>query len=298
MIVVLAGASGLIGSALKKSLRADGHSVRVLVRRAVGSADEHRWDPDRADLEPSVLSGADAVVNLCGVGVGDKRWTDSYKQLLLTSRVNPTHTLADAISALGDDGPPVFLSASAVGYYGDTGDQVAEETAPPGRGFFPDLCVQWEAATQSAETSGRVRVVHLRTGLVLSADGGLLGRLKPLVKFGLGGRLGSGRQFQPWISIDDEVGAIRFLLETDVSGPVNLCGPNPVRQEDFVKELARQLHRPAVIPAPGFGLRLVLGQFADEGVLVGQRAVPAVLQRRGYFFVHATLADGLRTALA
>ncbi|MCW2527223.1 MAG: hypothetical protein JWM76_2083 [Pseudonocardiales bacterium] len=298
MIVVLAGASGLIGSALKKSLRADGHSVRVLVRREPGTADEHRWDPDRADLDPTVLRGADAVVNLCGVGVGDKRWTDSYKELLLSSRVNPTRTLADAIAALGDDGPPVFLSASAVGYYGDTGDQVADETAPPGRGFFPDLCVQWEAATASAEAAGRVRVVHLRTGLVLSPQGGLLGRLKPLVNFGLGGRLGSGRQFQPWISIDDEVGAIRFLLENDLNGPVNLTAPGPVRQKDFVNELAHQLHRPAIFPAPRFGLRLVLGQFADEGVLVGQRAVPAVLERGGYPFTHKTLADGLQSALA
>ena len=296
MIVVLAGASGLIGTALKEALRADGHELRLLVRRAPAAPDEHSWDPDRAQLDVTLLAGAEVVVNLCGVNVGDQRWTEKFKRAILTSRVHPTRTLADAIAILGSDAPGTFLSASAVGYYGDTGDQIVDESAPVGTGYFADVCRQWEEAAAAADTS-HSRVVRMRSGLVLSGRGGLLARLVPLVKYGLGGKLGSGKQYQPWIAVADEVGAMRFLMAADVHGPVNLTGPDPVPQQDFVKELARQMHRPAVFPAPAFGLRLVLGQFADEGVLVGQRAIPAALTAAGYHFVHPTLAGALHAAL-
>ena len=296
MIVVLAGASGLLGTALKDSLRADGHQLRVLVRRPPGEPDERRWDPDQGELGAAVLDGADVVVNLGGLGVGDKRWNAEVKRQLLSSRVNPTRTLARAMAGMGADAPGVFLSASAVGFYGDTGDTVVDETTPAGTGFFADLCRQWEDEAVAAG-SAHTRVVRMRTGLVLSSKGGLLGRLTPLVKLGLGGKLGSGRQYQPWIAVADEIGAMRFLMDTDVSGPVNLTGPDPVRQLDLVKELAAQLHRPAIFPAPAFGLRLVLGGFADEGVLAGQRAVPAALTSAGYDFTHPTLTGALHAAL-
>jgi uncharacterized protein (TIGR01777 family) len=297
--VVLSGASGLIGSALKDALRADGHSLTSLVRRPPASAQERQWDPSRGDLDVAVLAEADAVVNLSGAGVGDHRWSEAYKRTLLDSRIGSTSTLTAGLSELGPHGPSTFISASAVGYYGDTGDRIVKETDPVGGGFLADLSRRWEDAAMAADRDGR-RVVTLRTGLVLAPSGGLLGRLKPLVKLGLGGPLGSGRQFQPWISLDDEIGAIRFLLAGGgdaVAGPVNLTGPDPVRQVEFVRKLASLLHRPAIFPAPAFGLRLVLGQFADEGVLVGQRAVPAVLVKSGYQFVHPTLEGALRAAL-
>jgi uncharacterized protein len=297
--VVLSGASGLIGTALKDGLRADGHTLTTLVRRPPQTPHERQWDPDAGRLGVEVLAHADAVINLSGAGIGDRRWNDSYKRSLLTSRLGPASTLTTCLNELGADGPATFISASAVGYYGDTGDRIVNEDAPAGTGFLAELCQQWEDAALVADRDGR-RVVLLRTGLVLAPSGGLLGRLKPLVKLGLGGPLGSGTQFQPWISMDDEIGAIRFLLSEagqGVAGPVNLTGPDPVRQIDFVRALAKVLHRPAVFPAPGFGLRLVLGQFADEGVLVGQRAVPAALTKAGYHFVHPTLDGALRAAV-
>ena len=299
MHVVLSGASGLIGTALKDALRADEHTLATLVRRPPQSTEERQWDPDAGRLGVEVLAHADAVINLSGAGVGDHRWTDSYKRTLTTSRLGPASTLTTCLNELGAQGPSTFISASAVGYYGDTGDRIANEDAPVGAGFLADLCRQWENAALGADRDGR-RVVLLRTGLVLAPSGGLLGRLEPLVKLGLGGRLGSGKQFQPWISLDDEVRAIRFLLSgagQGVAGPVNLTGPDPVRQSDFVRALAKVLHRPAVFPAPKFGLRLVLGQFADEGVLIGQRAVPAALTKAGYQFAHPTLDGALRAAV-
>ena len=255
MHVVLSGASGLIGTALKDALRADGHTLATLVRRPPKSAEERQWDPDAGRLGVDVLAHADAVINLSGAGIGDRRWNDAYKRRLITSRLGPASTLTTCMNELGADGPATFISASAVGYYGDTGDRIVNEDAPVGAGFLADLCRQWEDAALAADRDGR-RVVLLRTGLVLAPSGGLLGRLKPLVKFGLGGPLGSGKQFQPWISLDDEVGAIRFLLSEagqSVAGPVNLTGPDPVRQIDFVRALAED---PAPAgPVPGARLR-------------------------------------------
>ena len=294
MKVVLAGASGLIGSALSDQLTAAGHELVTLVRRTPAAANERQWRPDRHEIDPAVLTGADAVICLSGAGVGDHRWTDSYKRTIRASRVDPVATIAQALAAL-DDAPPTFICASAVGYYGDTGDELITEQAPAGHGFLADVCRDWEAAADPARDAG-IRVVHLRTGLVLG-PGGLLGRLAPLVKLGLGGRLGSGRQYLPWISITDEVRAIEFCLETSaISGPVNLCGPDPVTNAEFTSALAKLLHRPDILVVPAFGLRLALGEFADD-VLGGQRAMPTVLTEHGFEFTHSRLDDALRSVL-
>lgn len=294
MRVVLAGASGLIGTALQASLRADGHGVTTFVRHAPDGGDEARWAPERREIQPDALAGADAVVCLSGAGIGDHRWTDSYKNVLRQSRLDSVATLATAMTA-SDDGPRVLLSASAVGYYGDTGDRVVDESAPRGAGFLAELCEDWEAATRPAEEAG-IRVAHLRTGLVLSGAGGLVKRLKPIVSLGVAGRLGSGRQYLPWISLADEIGAIRFLLEHEISGPVNLTGPDPVRNAEFVATLARLVHRPAIVPTPAFALRIVLGEFAQD-TLTGQRAVPAALLAAGFTHQHTDLESALRWAL-
>lgn len=296
MKIVLTGASGLIGSALKARLRTDGHELRVLVRRPPTGAEEVRWDPAAASLDPAHLVGTDAVINLSGAGVGDHRWTPTYKQAILDSRLQPTRLLATTIHELGSDAPPALLSASAVGYYGDTRDHVVDETAALGSGFLADVCRQWEGATAAAE--GTTRVVHLRTGLVLSGAGGLLARLRRVVDLGAGGPLGSGRQYQPWISIDDEVGGIRHALEhAEVNGPVNLTGPSPVTNAELTKVLAAAVHRPTSIPVPAFALKTVLGAMGEELLLYGQRAVPARLEATGYRFRHGTLADALSAAL-
>jgi uncharacterized protein (TIGR01777 family) len=294
MRVVLAGASGLIGSALRRSLRADGHEVKVLVRRPPSSASEDSWDPERGLVDPDFLADGDAVVCLSGAGVGDQRWTDGYKQLIRSSRVDTVGTLARSLAEYG--GPRVLICASAVGFYGNSGDAVVDESAPPGHSFLADVCVQWEAAAEPARDAG-VRVAHLRTGLLLAQGGGLLGRLVPLFKLGLGGKLGDGRQFQPWISMTDEIRAIRFLLEHDVAGPVNLTGPAPVRNSEFTATLGRVLHRPAVFAVPAVAARIALGEFAGE-VLGGQRALPARLKDAGFTFAHRDLETALRAELA
>ena len=293
MDIVLAGASGLIGSALKASLAADGHRVKTLVRHPVSEPDLDSWDPARGLLDPDFLRGADAVVCLSGAGVGNHRWTDGYKQTILQSRVDPVATVARTLAQYG--GPPVFVAASAVGYYGDTGDDAVDETAPAGDTFLSEVCVQWEAAADPARDAG-IRVAHMRSGLVVAADGGLIKRLRPLVKAGVAGRLGDGRQWYPWISITDEVAAIRFLLEHDVSGPVNLTAPEPVRNAEFTKTLGRVLHRPTVLPVPGLAARIALGEFAGE-VLAGQRAVPKRLLDAGFEFAHVELETALRAEL-
>lgn len=296
--MAITGASGLIGTALTKDLRTDGVRVVHFVRRAASGPDEIAWRPGLDDVDPAVLSGIEAVVNLSGAGIGDKRWSDDYKRTLLKSRVDSTHTIAEAIAKSGPEGPKVLISGSAVGYYGDTGERTVDETAPSGEGYLALISREWEAAAAPAVAAG-IRVVHLRTGLVLSRSGGLLGKLKPLFKLGLGGRLGSGRQYQPWISLVDEVRAIRFALATDaLSGPINATGPTPVTNREMTRELGRAAHRPALAIVPGPALRIALGQFAGEGVLVGQRAVPAALLSHGFAFEHATLPEALTWAFA
>ena len=290
----MTGSSGLIGSALAPDLERHGHEVIRLVRRKPQEAGEVGWDPTRRELDPSALAGVDAVVHLAGAGIGDHRWTDAYKRQLLSSRTDGTATVSEAI-ARAEPRPGILLSASAVGWYGDTGDRAVDETAPAGSGFLADVCRQWEASTAAAERAG-VRVVHFRSGLVCSPRGGLLGRLLPLFRLGLGGKLGSGSQYWSWISLADEVAAIRHLLETEVSGPVNLTGPEPVTNAQFAKTLGHILHRPALAPAPRSALRIAVGKFAEEGIVAGQRVLPHALERSGYPFQHMTAEQALRWA--
>jgi len=283
--VVVTGSSGLIGSALVRSLRADGHDVVRLVRRPPAAPDERQWEPTRRTIDEGALDGATAVVHLAGAGIGDRRWTDDYKRTVLRSRVDSTETIARALAS-ADDGPRVLLSGSAVGFYGDTGEDAVDEEASRGRGFLADVVEQWERATAPASDAG-VRVVHLRSGIVLSADGGALGKMLPLFKLGLGGRLGSGRQWMSWIALPDHIAALRFLLSRDdVTGPVNVTAPEPVRNRDYTKAIARAVHRPAATVVPSTALRLAVGGFADEGVLVSQRVVPSRLEQAGFSFTY------------
>jgi len=291
--VVVAGSSGLIGTALVDRLSAEGHQVVTLVRRAAQSHGEVTWNPDAVTLAPEVLAGVDAVVNLAGAGIGAHRWTDAYKRLLLGSRVNATRTLVDAMLAL-DTPPRVLVNASAQGFYGDRGEEVLTEEAPAGRGFTAELCLAWEAEAGRAteESSGGIRVVQLRSALVMSPRGGTYGRLKPLILAGLGGPLGTGRQWWSWVTLEDEVAAIRHVIDSDVSGPVNVGAPEPARQREFMAALGRALHRPTLLPAPTFALRIVLGELAAE-VLASIRMAPDALQRSGFRFRHPDLGSAV-----
>ncbi|MER5265714.1 TIGR01777 family oxidoreductase [Actinosynnema sp. NPDC002837] len=292
MRVVVAGSSGLIGTSLVAALRGGGHEVLRLVRRRPSGPDERGWDPPAGRIDGGALDGVDAVVNLCGAGVADKRWSDARKQVLLDSRTVPTEVLAAAVV---EHGVPVLVNASAIGYYGDTGDEVVDETSPSGTGFLAELCRQWEAATAPADE--HARVVRMRTGLVISPAGGLFGKIKPLFAFFLGGRLGDGRQYMPWISLDDAIAAIRFVVEHDVSGPVNITAPSPVTNAEFTRTVGHALHRPTPWVAPAFVLKAVLGQVAEEGLLAGQRAVPRVLEQRGFRFLHPALGAAVAAAV-
>lgn len=294
-VVAVAGSSGLIGTGLVYALRATDHRVIRIVRRAPSNADEVFWNPDTGEFDANSLRGVDAVVNLCGVNVGQKRWSGAFKQSLRDSRIGPTEVLANAVV---DAGVPVLVNSSAVGYYGDTGSTPVDETAGPGHNFLARLAVDWEAATAVAAESG-VRVVLTRTGLVMAPSGGMLGRIKPLFSLGLGARLGNGRQYMSWISIEDQVRAMLFAISHDeLSGPVNMTGPAPVTNAEFTTALGRSVNRPTPFVVPGFALRAVLGEFADEGVLGGQRAIPAALERAGFGFHHNTIGEALAFATA
>ncbi|WP_410811088.1 TIGR01777 family oxidoreductase [Micromonospora sp. 067-2] len=297
MRILLAGASGFLGTRLADRFSADGHQVTRLVRRPARDPRERRWDPSAGQLDPATVAESDAVVNLAGAGVGDKRWNDDYRRLIRSSRVDSSSTLAIAVAALpAADRPKVLLNSSAVGWYGNTGDRVVEEDAPAGEGFLADVCRVWEAATRPAEDAG-VRVVRLRTGLPLHRDGGLLKPQLLPFKLGIAGRLGSGRQWLPWISMVDWLDAVRFLLDRDdIAGPVNVVGPNPVTNAEFTRELARQLHRPAIIPIPALALKVALGGFAHEA-LTSTRVHPEVLTRAGYHYHHPDLPSALHAAL-
>lgn len=294
MRVVIAGSSGLIGTALVSDLRSAGHDVLRLVRRPPAAPDERRWDPPAGRIDDGTFDGVDAVINLNGVGIADRPWSGARRQLIRDSRTVPTEVLAAAVAQRR---VPAFLSGSAVGYYGDAGGRAVDESAPPGSGFLAEVCREWEAATQKAQDAG-ARVVLLRTGLVLSPAGGLLGTLKPLFKLFLGGRLGSGTQYQPWISLDDEVGGIRFALEHDsITGPLNLTGPTPVTNAQFTRALASAVGRPVSIPVPAFAIKGVLGAMGEEMLLSGQRAIPAKLQAAGYQFRHHAVSEALAAAV-
>lgn len=292
-LVAIAGSSGLIGSALVAALRAADHRVLRIVRRTPANADELQWNPDRGEIDPAALSGVDAVVNMCGVGVADKRWSGAVKQSLRDSRIDPTEVIAQAVT---DAGVPVLINASGVGYYGDTGGRIVDESASAGTGFLAQLSADWEAATTPARDAG-VRVVLARTGLVLSPTGGLLSKLRPLFALGLGGRLADGRQYMPWISLDDEIRALQFAIDdATLTGPVNFTGPDPVTNSEFTAALGRAVRRPTPWLVPGFALRTLLGEFAEEGLLGGQRAIPAALERAGFTFHHSTIGEALAYA--
>jgi uncharacterized protein (TIGR01777 family) len=294
-VIAIAGSSGLIGSALVSALRSADHRVVRIVRRAPSNADEVFWNPQTGEFDSSVLTGVDAVVNLCGVNVGEKRWSGAFKQSLRDSRIEPTEVLSASVV---DAGVPVLVNASGVGYYGHTNNRVVDETAPAGGGFLAQLCVDWEAATLPAQQAG-VRVVTARTGLVLAPAGGILGRLRPLFSIGLGARLGNGRQYMPWISLEDEVRAMLFAISHDaLSGPVNFTGPAPVTNAEFTGAMGRAVNRPTPLILPGFAIRSIAGEFADEGVLGGQRAIPAALERAGFEFHHNTVGEALSYATA
>lgn len=297
MRILIAGSSGFLGQPLVGRLAAEGHEVVRLVRRPPSRPGELRWDPAAGALDPAALSGVDAVVNLAGAGVGDHRWTSRYKDLLVSSRVDSTTTLAKAIATQPASARPgLLLNASAIGWYGDTGEQPVEEEAPAGDGFLSDLCRVWEAATRPAEDAG-VRVVRTRNGLVLHRDGGLLKPMLLQFRLGAGGKMGSGRQYVSWMALDDWLNAMVFLLaRTDVAGPVNMVGPAPVTNAEVAKALGAELHRPALLPVPGFALKLVLGEFAGEA-LGSARVLPGVLNRSGFHFAHSTVASALHAAV-
>lgn len=293
--VAIAGSSGLIGSALVNALRAADHQVLRIVRRAPAHAGELHWDPDSGEFDAGALSGVDAVVNMCGINVGQRRWSGAFKQNLRDSRITPTEVLSNAVA---DAGVGVLVNASAVGYYGNTKDHAVDETASAGTGFLAQLCVDWEAVTATARDAG-TRVVLARTGVVLAAAGGALRQLRPLFSLGLGARLGSGRQYMSWISLEDTVRALQFaIFDERLSGPANLTGPAPVTNAEFTTALGRALNRSTPLMVPGFVVRAALGEFADEALLSGQRAIPGVLERTGFEFHHNTVGEALRYATA
>ena len=288
MRIIVAGASGLIGTALSRSLRDAGHDVRALVRRPPASPAEFHWNPAEGRIDETALRGADAVVNLSGAGIGDRPWTRARVNELRSSRLGATRTLTAAM-ARQDQPPAVFLSQSASGYYGDAGPVVLRENAPAGSGVLARICVDWEAAAHEAPAG--VRVVTPRTGVVLSRSGGALGRLLPLMRLGVGGPLGNGRQYWPWITLPDVAGAFGFLLATPLSGPVNVCAPESADVNSLIAQLAGALHRPALLRVPAPVLRLVMGKLADELLLTSQRLEPAVLSEAGYEWKHPSLAQ-------
>lgn len=289
---VVSGASGLIGSALVESLRADGHEVRTLVRRAPQHPDEIEWLTDAAPLDPAVLEGVDAVVGLNGASIGRFPWTRAYKNTLLWSRLTPTQALARAIRTLGDDGPH-FVSASAVGWYGSAPGERLTEQSPRGESFLADLCGEWESAAHAAGE----RVTTLRTAPIVH-EAGVLKPLILLTKLGVSGPIGRGTQVWPWISLEDEVGAIRHVLDQTIIGPVNLTGPSRATANDLGFALARRMNRPFVVRAPEWGIKLVLGSDATEALLTSDAdVVPQVLEQSGYAFRHATVEDAVAAAV-
>ena len=297
MDIAITGATGLIGTALAASLEDDGHRVVRVVRRPAAGPDEISWDPAAGRLDPADLRGLDAVVHLAGEGIAEKRWTDAQKARIEDSRVQGTDLIARSI-AEADDGPAMLVSGSAIGYYGDRGDEVLTEASAPGTGFLADVCRKWEAAATPAREAG-ARVAHIRTGIVLDAHGGVLAKQLPLFRLGVGGRISSGRQYMSWISLDDEVRAIRWLLDHDIEGPVNLTAPAPVTNRAFTEALAAAVHRPAVLPVPGFAPKLLYGgELVDELLLASQRVLPERLTETGFHFTQPDLAPALQAVLA
>lgn len=296
MKIVISGASGMIGSALSKELKNQGHETKHLVRRPTKTAHEIQWDPLNYKISSGVLDGADAVVNLNGANIGGKRWTESYKQTLVNSRLSPTATLATAISQSSNP-PKCFLSGSAIGYYGARGSEELTEQSNAGQGFLAQLTKDWEAAAAPVAEAG-VRTCYLRTGVVLHPSGGALQKMLPLFKFGLGGKMGNGNQIWSWITLADEVNAIIHLITSAVSGPVNLTSPTPVTNEEFTKQMGAHLGRPTVLPVPKFGPSLLLGSELAQSLLFDSANVlPRVLAQSGFTHAQQTLSEALESLI-
>ncbi|MGQ4483690.1 TIGR01777 family oxidoreductase [Streptomyces sp. SAS_276] len=292
--IAVTGASGLIGSALVRSLTADGHEVVRLVRRAARSAAEVCWDPEGQYVDAAGLDGCDAVVNLAGAGIGDHRWSDEYKKQVRDSRVLGTAALAEAVATL-DRPPRVWVNGSAIGFYGETGDRAVDEDAPPGDGFLPSLCVEWEEATAPVREAG-IRTAFARTGLVVAREGGAWAKLFPLYKAGLGGHFGNGRQYWSFIALHDEVAAIRHLIDTEgLSGPFNLTAPNPLTNREISAAMGRVLRRPSLFAVPAPALKLALGEMSGE-VLGSQRVLPKRLLESGFTFAFPEIEGAIRAA--
>ena len=289
MRVLLTGSTGLIGSALHRALIAEGMEVFSLVRRAVSNeANQVFWDPYSRTVEPSRLEHANALIHLSGENVALGRWTPERKRNIYDSRIKTTSFLGEVLTALKNP-PRVWLCASAVGYYGDRGDAAVDESHPMGSGFLAQVCSDWESATRPAIDRG-IRVIHLRFGMVLSREGGAMARLLPVFRLGLGGVLGNGKQYMSWVTLDDAVRAMCFLLShEEVSGAVNVVAPEPVTNREFTKSLAQALHRPAVLPVPALALRMIFGEMADAVLLSSIRALPRKLERAGFAFRSPTL---------
>jgi uncharacterized protein (TIGR01777 family) len=298
MQVAITGSSGLIGSELRRALDLSGHDVLRIVRGGPASPDAIRWDPMAGAIDTTGLEGIDAVVHLAGESIGGARWSETQKAKILDSRVHGTTLLARTLASLSAP-PSIFVSGSAIGYYGNGREEILTEDSPKGGGFLADVVGRWEASTAAAAGAG-IRVVRARSGIVLSRHGGALGRMLLPFRLGLGGRLGSGRQFWSWISIHDEVGAILHAIENkDLSGPVNMVAPHPVTQSEFATTLARVLGRPAVLPTPVFAVKAVYGdQMVEETLLWGQRVAPTKLEASGYHFLHPTLDVALRSLMS
>ena len=295
MKIAVTGASGLIGSALCADLTSVGHDVVRLVRRQPRDSAEIQWDPKRGDVDLAGLQGVQAIVHLAGAGVGDHRWTDAYKREIRDSRVLGTATIAKAAAAL-DPKPETLVSGSAIGYYGDRGEEVLTEDSAKGTGFLCDVVADWEAAADPAREAD-IRVVHPRTGLVVSQHGGAWQRMIKLFRAGIGGRLGSGTQYWSFISIQDEIAALRFLIDNrELEGPVNLTAPTPITNKQATKDLAHALHRPAALPVPSFALKAALGEFSSE-VLSSSRVIPQRLTNAGFRWSAPTMEEALRQIL-
>lgn len=297
MDIVITGSSGLIGSALVPALTEAGHRpVRLVRREPRAGADEIRWQPAEGEIDAASLEGIEAVIHLAGAGIGDKRWNDEYKRVLVESRTEPTALLAETLASL-DRPPSVLLSASAIGFYGDRGSDTLTEKSEAGTGFLADLVQRWEAAAAPAVEAG-IRTAFLRTGIVLTTRGGALAKMLPLFRLGLGGRMGSGRQYWSWITLADEVAAIAHLLGADVSGPVNLTAPDPVTNTRFTDALGSALGRPTLLPVPAFGPKLLLGaEMAQSLLFDSQRILPEVLMGSGYRFIDENIDEALEAVV-
>lgn len=295
--IAVTGSSGLIGQRLVESLRGDGHTVHRVVRdRSQATGGDIYWSVADHEIDVAALEGVDAVVHLAGEPIAASRWTPEVKNRILDSRVKGTSLISETVANLRER-PAVLVSASAIGFYGDRDDETLTEASPPGVGFLPDVVVAWEAAAEAARKSD-IRVVHPRTGIVLSEDGGALGKMLPFFKLGIGGKIGSGKQWMSWISLEDEVRALRHLIFTEsLEGPVNLAGPNPVTNAGFTDALGSALHRPTFLPIPGFGPKILYGEMGEKLTLESQRVLPEKLMQSGFDFHHGDVRAALKATL-